>query len=153
MKIPVVSPKYGRYEVIIDDEDFKKVKNLHFYLHKAGQFLYVRFGIKNKQYLHRFITNAPKDKVVDHINRNTLDNRKINLRVCTIQENLRNQKRPNSKTGYTGVAIAYKGKYSAQIKINYKKIHLGIFNTIEEALKARRLAEKQYYETKSSSSI
>ena len=66
----------------------------------------------------------------------------------TIQENLRNQKRLSNKTGYTGVAIFPGGRFSAQIKINYKKIHLGLFNTIQEAHMARLEAEKKYYESR-----
>ncbi len=143
MLILIDSPKYGLQQVYISRRDRKLVKD-GVYVSKSGAFLYVRVKPK-KQFLHRFITHAPKGKVVDHINRNTLDNRRENLRVVTIQENLWNQRRGSNKTGHTGVSIAYKGKYSAQIKVNYKKIHLGIFNTIAEALRARRKAEREYY--------
>lgn len=147
VKIVVNSPKYGKQVVLIDNEDGHLVKGKGLYVHHAGQFLYVRVN-PGKVSLHRLITKAPKNLVVDHINRNTLDNRRKNLRVVTIQENLRNQKRPNNKTGYTGVAVL-KDRFTAQIKVNYKKIHLGVFKTVEEAYKARIEAEKKYYETKS----
>lgn len=140
----VDSPKYGLQQVYLDRGDRKLIEK-GIYLSKSGPFLYVRIK-PHKKFLHRAIMNAPKGMVVDHIDRNPLNNRRSNLRVVSIQENLRNQKRPNNKTGYTGVAIAYGGKYSAQIKVNYKKIHLGIFNTIEEAYQARLKAEKKYYD-------
>lgn len=141
MGIIIDSPKHGRIEVLVDRQDGERLKGKSLYVHKVGQFLYVRIN-PNKEYLHRYIMGTmPKGMVVDHINRNTLDNRRQNLRVVTIQENLRNQLRPNNKTGYTGVSIGHKGKYNAQIKHNYKKIHLGTFDTIKEALEARKQAE------------
>lgn len=144
-EIVVNSKKYGTQKVLIDDKDLLIVKQQGtMMLSKAGQFLYVRLGSK-KISLHRLIMNFPKGMVIDHINRNTLDNRRENLKVCTIQQNLQNQKRLNNRTGFTGVAIAYKGKFSAQIKVNYKKIHLGIFDTIGEAYKARKKAENKYF--------
>ena len=137
------SPKYGLQQAYISRQDRKLIES-GVYVSKSGAFLYVRVK-PNKQFFHRLITSAPNGKVVDHINRNTLDNRRENLRLVTIQENLWNQKRPNNKTGYTGVAITYNGNYSAQIKVNYKKIHLGIFKTVEKALEARKKAEKKYH--------
>src|SRR5687768_15719892 len=55
-------------------------------------------------YLHRFLTGASSDKVVDHINHNTLDNRRDNLRVCTNWQNNQNRKGidPRSTTGVRG---------------------------------------------------
>ena len=151
MKYIVNSPKHGKQTVILDDEDARFCSK-GLYVHKIGHFLYVRIR-PNKLALHREIMRNPVGKVIDHINRNTLDNRKENLRIVTIQENLRNQKRPNNKTGHTGVAIYQKGKFTAQIKVNYKKIHLGVFNTIEDAYKARLKAEKEMYETKNNATL
>lgn len=51
--------------------------------------------------MHRFIMSCPRDKVVDHINHNTLDNREYNLRVVTQFENNQNQR--NNKSGISGV--------------------------------------------------
>jgi AP2 domain. len=85
--------------------------------------------------MHRLITNAQKGEVVDHINHNTLDNRKSELRLCTHSQNLHNQGRNSKNTsGYKGVHWykRYK-KWQAQIKLNGKKIHLGYFSTPEEA--------------------
>lgn len=144
MKIKIISPTHGSHYVLVDKEDLKLFNKRKLYLHKIGQFLYVRLN-PTKIGLHRLIMGNPKNMVIDHINRNPLDNRKENLRICTIQENLRNQKRPNNKTGFNGVSVAYNGKYSAQIKINYKKIHLGIYKTLEEAINARKEAEKRFF--------
>ena len=145
MEIIIKSPKYGVQKVLIDKEDFNKLAGFNLSLScSSKKFLYVRLS-PSKRYLHRMIMDAPKGMVVDHINRNTLDNRKKNLRVCTIQENLQNQKRENNKTGYTGVAVFPKGRFSAQITVNYKKIHLGLFNNVEDAYKVRKAAEEIYF--------
>jgi hypothetical protein len=144
MKIIINSPTHGINKVLVDDEDAKIIDGKRLYISQSGPMKYVRFA-DTKQFLHRTITNAPKGMLVDHINRNPLDNRRSNLRICTMQENLRNQKRPNNKTGYTGVAVYGNGRYTAQIKIDYKKIHLGCFDTIEDAYLARKEAEKKYW--------
>lgn len=152
MEYIVNSPKHGKQIVLLDDED------AHFcskglYVHEIGQFLYVRIK-PNKVSLHRAIMGIPKGKVIDHINRNPLDNRKSNLKICTIQENLRNQKRPNNRTGTTGVSITKYWKnrigYQANIVVNYKKIYIGFYKNLEDAIKARKEAEIKYYETQSS---
>lgn len=147
MYITIKSPKFGTHDVLIDKVDYDKINGYgSLYLSKAGQFLYVRINHKGRKLsLHRIIMDCPINMVVDHINRNTLDNRKINLRIVTIQENLRNQKRPNNRTGYTGVAIYPGGRFTAQIKHNYVKYHLGIFNTPEEAYVVRQEAERRYW--------
>lgn len=147
MEYIVNSPKHGQQKVILDDEN-KQLCSRGLYVDKIGQFLYVRIK-PNKHSLSREIMGNPIGKVVDHINRDTLDNRKQNLRIVTIQENLRNQKRPNNKTGTTGVSIHkyWKGKigYEASIVVNYKKIYLGFFKKLEDAIKVRKETERKYF--------
>lgn len=81
---------------------------------------------------------------IDHINGNTSDNRWVNLRQVTAQENQRNSKLSKAnKTGHTGITIS-SGKYIARIKVDQMMIHLGSFTTIDEAITSRLLAEKHY---------
>lgn len=77
---------------------------------------------------------------VDHINGDTADNRKSNLRVVSKSENQRNQKLSKaSTTGFGGVSFYKKtGRYRAQVKVAGRSIHLGEFDTAEEAAAARR---------------
>ena len=76
--------------VLIDDEDYPKVSKYIWHIMALG---YINGSVKNKRfYLHRFIMNAPSNKVVDHINGNKLDNRKCNLRLCSIRDNVLNCK-------------------------------------------------------------
>lgn len=142
----IYSKRYGFLEIVVDEEHSNLLEGGVF-VSKAGNHLYVLLKSKDrkKRYLHREIMDNPKGLVIDHINRNTLDNRKTNLRAVTIQENLRNQKRGNNVTGFTGVAVYGNGRFTAQIKHNYKKYHLGVFNTVQEALVARKKAESLLY--------
>lgn len=98
--------------------------------------------------LHRLVMkeNDPK-KIIDHINHNTLDNRKINLRIVTSQQNSMNHKIfRNNSSGITGVRYSsLNNKWLARITYNYKDILLGEFDDFEDAVIARKNAEIKYY--------
>ena len=91
--------------------------------------------------------DCPKDMVVDHINMNPLDNRKCNLRICTMQQNNFNKKeQTNNTSGRVGVTWDKQtNKWRAQIQVNGKSIKLGRFKNKEDAIKARLQAEMKYY--------
>lgn len=100
---------------------------------------YVIGELNGKQIkMHRFITKCPKGLVVDHINRNTLDNRKENLMNVSIAENARNTKLyRNNKSGVKGVRYREnQNRFIATLKINRTQIHIGSYKTLEEAEKA-----------------
>ena len=95
--------------------------------------------------MHRFIMNAPEDKEVDHINGDTLDNRKANLRLCTQAENNRNRKKSSLNTsGYTGVNKK-KNRWCARTSFDGKRIHIGYFSDAEEAAHAYDEAVKKHH--------
>lgn len=73
--------------------------------------------------------------VVDHINCNGLDNRRANLRVCTVQQNLMNCERVQRKraTPYKGVSLGKDGKYYPRLMVKGKMLNMGSFATAEEA--------------------
>ena len=74
---------------LVDDEDYDRIVSVgEWHTHCAGHTNYARSG-KNG-YLHRFIMNPPKGKVVDHIDHNGLNNQKSNLCVCSYSENQKN---------------------------------------------------------------
>ena len=87
------------------------------------------------------------DDIIDHMNRDRADNRISNLRIVTQSVNSKNGKiRKNNTSGITGV-YWYKPtqKWLALASINKKLTRLGLFDTIEEAIAARKAAEKKFY--------
>lgn len=88
--------------------------------------------------LHRHIMNPLPGLVIDHINRNTLDNRRINLRSVTQEENLQNVSfNIGNKSNVRGVSWhGVSGKWQARTQIKKKQYHLGIFDDIKEAEQA-----------------
>lgn len=74
---------------IVDAEDYERVCNVRWYPQiRSPEHIYARTKIGGKTVMmHRVVTNAPPGAHVDHINRNCLDNRKVNLRVCTPWQN------------------------------------------------------------------
>ncbi|KKL49351.1 hypothetical protein LCGC14_2316410, partial [marine sediment metagenome] len=83
----------------------------------------------------------------DHINHNTLDNCRVNLRVCTIQENQMNQKpRSNTTSNYKGVSWNKQTKkWVAFIGVNTEAIYLGCFTLERNAAEAYNRAAKIYH--------
>lgn len=72
-----------------------------------------------------------------------------NCRWISMKKQARNRRiKENNKSGYTGVQQRGK-RWRAFITTNYKTIHLGTFDTIEEAIKARKNAEIKYWKEKS----
>ena len=86
-------------------------------------------------------------KHCDHKNRNPLDNRKSNLRPCTVRENSQNKsKMKNNTSGIIGVHWDRRiNKWVARIKTSEKRLLLGNFINKQDAIVARLNAEKQYY--------
>ena len=80
-------------------------------------------------------------KIIDHINRNKLDNRRSNLRAATQKENSRNTTvSKTNKVGHLGIKMTPSGKYNAKITCDGKCYHLGNYSHLEDAIRARQEA-------------
>lgn len=139
-KIPLTKGKFA----IVDDEDYEWLNKYKWQADKIGNTYYAvrvvsQRGDRQKIYMHRCIMGAIRGQEIDHRNGNGLDNKKNNLRFCTRKQNLQNQKPHNGSSKYKGVSW-FKweagGKWRAKIQINYKTIHLGLFNDETDAAKA-----------------
>jgi len=140
---------------LIDEEDFERVNQYKWYAGDGGT---GKYYAKRRPYhkatgkygtvaMHRFIMDAPIDMEVDHIDGNSLNNQKYNLRICTHAENSRNLRvRKSSKTGYRGVSFDTQTN-SWRATITYQGIfyNLGRYKSFEDAIKARKLKEKELF--------
>jgi len=129
------------YVAIIDADDVERVqpfswRALVVHTNVYGYRSLERSHINRKgMLLHRLIMNAPNGFDVDHINCNSLDNRKSNMRICTHSENLCNQRtRKGTASPLKGVSFAKcKTRWRARIVIQGVEISLGQFATEQEA--------------------
>lgn len=119
--IVINSKKFGVKNVLIDIDDIEKVKNFTWcFTHGRDNHLYAMTKDKNKTIkLHRYITDCPKGFDIDHINHDTLNNRKSNLRICTRTANNHNLGiRTNTYTGFK--YITHRKYLDNKHKIDYE---------------------------------
>lgn len=132
---------------IVDDDDYESLSKHKWYLHKGGA-VHHRSAAEKVIFMHRRILNPPQGMCIDHINGNKLDNRRVNLRVCTSGENSQHRiKLPHHNTsGVLGVSW-HKHLQKWQVRINVKKqcVCLGYFSRLQDAAQARREAEQKYF--------
>lgn len=138
-------------QILFDKEDFDLIKDLYWVVtnsHDNCDYKRVQACVTHGCYIrfHNAIINVPKGHVVDHINRNPLDNRKCNLRICTQKENVRNRRQnTNNKLGVKGVYQIKNGSYCSKIECNGKVEYLGLYKTIAEAANAYDTRAKELF--------
>lgn len=139
---------------IVDIKDFQYLNQFKwhgFQDPKNGIFYVARNIWKNNKRttisIHREIMKSPKNMDVDHINGDGLDNRRCNLRICFHYQNMINRgKNINNTSGYKGVFWHKKiKKWQSRIVKKYKPIHLGYFNSKEEAALAYNKGAIKYF--------
>lgn len=145
-KISLTKGKFA----IVDNEDYERLKQYKWQYNNIGYASrdIVIDGKPKKLLMHRDIMNTPKGMDTDHINGERLDNRKINLRIVTHQKNMWNiKKMPNHNTsGHMGVSWQInRHKWQVGIKVSGKRIHIGNFLYIQDAIKAYQLAKIKYH--------
>lgn len=125
-------------KAIIDVDDYHKVSGIRWHFSDG----YVKDTKGQK--LHRLIMDTSNDAQaeIDHINHDGLNNRKINLRICSHAQNTYNKILCSTNTsGYKGVVHRKNiGKWEAKIGINGDRKHLGYFDNKYDAAKAYDLA-------------
>lgn len=130
---------------IVDDDDFERINAYKWFYHSQG-YAACMFGRK-MVLMHRVIMNTPQGMETDHANRDRLDNRRENLRICTQSQNQSNRAiGTNNTSGYKGVSWRpEKSKWLAHITVNGQRKHLGYFDTPEQAADAYDEASRKYH--------
>ena len=154
-KIPLTQGKFA----LVDDEDYEKLSRHNWCAVKIGRGFYAARGERRgggrglgigKTFavlMHRQITKFPHNLVVDHVNHNGLDNRKLNLRVCTRAQNNQNLAgaRRNSKTGIRGVSWNKRDNlYHAELSHDGKRVRK-TFKTVSAARKFYKETNKKEF--------
>lgn len=137
--------------VLVDDEDYEEMNKFKWFACPNKHLFYAaRNGlVKGKRrvvYMHRQLLGILESSMVtDHINGNSLDNTRSNLRVCTQAENVRNNSKVRFNNKYKGITKKYNGRFVASIQINKKHIHLGVFDKDIDAANAYDNAAIKYH--------
>jgi hypothetical protein len=134
--IPLTRGKVAK----IDDDDFDRVSQYKWHANfNSSTRIYACHSLK-KLRMHRLIMDAPQDLFVDHINGDTLDNRKANLRLVTHLQNCHNLQNPRISKERAEIHSKYrcvywdgKAKWCAYIGYKSKKLQLGCFRDEDDA--------------------
>lgn len=158
MSTDYITIELSQGQLTVIDSKHADLKKHKWYAHKRENTFYVirkTGGRKNSVmiYLHREILSRKLGRALlskehcDHIDGNGLNNTEENLRLVTVSQNIMNSKVPkNSKSGVKGVSwMKTLNRWRAYIVIDNKQIFLGTYVDFNEAVLARRNAEKEYF--------
>lgn len=146
MEIEITSKSLGTHILSFDDADAERVLGHSWHINKCCNKLYAASRINHKIVrLHTFLLGAGPGHI-DHIDGDSMNNHRSNLRRCTHSQNLQNMGiGRRNKTGFKGVWFSNEeGKYKSQITTNGKRRCIGTFATAIEA--ARKYNEVAFAE-------
>lgn len=139
----------GPYVALVDDQDFDYLSQYTWSASRSGNYIYpvttvTRSGYNTTRPMHRFLVDAP---LVDHANRDGLDNRRANLRACTKQQNARNSRpRADGTSQYKGVYwLGSRERWVARITIDYKSHWIGSYKSETDAALAYNHAAEEFF--------
>lgn len=144
--IDISTPKYPNTFAKVDDEDYEWLNQWKWRINAGGYAERSVWGIKSSVLMHRLIIKPQPSEHVDHINRDKIDNRRQNLRACTVSQNLRNAFRNKTSSGFKGVSF-HKGskRFIARICVNGSIINLGSFLDAREAAMSYNKAASEIF--------
>ena len=131
----------------VDDLDFEWLNKWQWYAHRSGNTYYARRDTKKKNYfMHKEILST--HKIVDHRDRDGLNNQKNNLRIATYsQNNMNKSKKHECSSRFVGVCLLPNGLWKSAINKNRKTIYIGTFhNEADAALAYDKKAKKLHGE-------
>lgn len=136
-----------------DKADYELIKDYCWHYNKRGYVVAWSILQRTEIKLHRLVMNVNNPNIeIDHIihpprNEHKIDNRKSNLRLVSHTNNTKNHVvQINNSSGTSGVHFSKRdGKWVARISCDGVRIHLGSFDTKEDAIRVRKEAESKYY--------
>lgn len=143
----------SQYETMVDDDDYEWLCAYKWFVCPGRKTLYagrnqtISRGKRITLLIHRLVIGAQAGQIVDHIDRNGLNNCKSNLRICTSSQNSANKsQRRISSSPYKGV-FPDRGaeKWRASIEKDNRNFHLGMFQCAEEAARHYDIAALSLY--------
>lgn len=154
----LLSPKNRKIELtqgyfaLVDAEDFELVSKFSWHASVQRGKVYAD-GITGKRpnrkriRMHRMIMQCPPDMLVDHIDGNSLNNQKSNLRLCNNTENVRNQAGHRDRAGkFKGVIFQKeRNKYCAKLSFNGKLVYSKRYSNEVDAAKAYDMLARKYF--------
>jgi len=135
---------------IVDDDMFDYLNQWKWHYHNcgyAGRLTSRKLGKRTTILMHRVVIGTPDSMQTDHINHNTLDNRRENLRICTASQNSANIPVPDNNTSGVKGVCWHKGrdKWLARIKYHGRTVHLGSFANLDDAAEAYANSARKYF--------
>jgi hypothetical protein len=149
------------YKALVDKADYERLSQYKWYfclkakgdktgyaIHdfRANPEIIKKYGSRHIS-MHRFLLNPKKDRNIDHINGDGLDNQRKNLRVCTQSQNAANmKKRITSTNKYKGIEKSnFAERWFARIRVDGKRVYLGCYKTPEAAATAYNIAAIEHF--------
>jgi hypothetical protein len=149
--IRLAGPRYAK----VDPADYQRLRKYEWFALKGTRNFYAvrrARGPKGNRffttYMHRELMDVGEGLLVDHVNQDSMDNRRANLRPATRAENIRNRKKFSNSSGsrYKGIYLNKNHKrWVARITFAKKRIHLGIVRDDIEAARAYDRAALKYH--------
>ena len=135
---------------LLDDDDYEYLSQWKWYASKGTDTFYAKRTINAKGRvlrMHRVLMNAKKGVIIDHRDRNGLNNQRYNLRKCSSSQNCCNRHpRNNVSSIYKGVSYCNtRNMWVARINKTHKSRHLGYFDTQLEAVIIYNIAARKYH--------
>lgn len=136
------------HECLFDKEDYLKYWHYGFSIgHDSAGFYYLQLNSRpyRSKRFSRVLLNAPPDLIVDHKDRNTLNNCKSNLRLATLSQSAANREVTWGDNIYQGVYKTRWNTYKVSISVEGKRIYLGCFPSEKFAAEVYRQAQLKYF--------